>query len=196
MRVTNQHQGLQLAGLGLLAASIALAFSMTSVRPAHASSAEIVPAIGITKSVDGDDKGKVYGSLALRGNLTPFLMAEAQGAYRTESRFDDQLKLRMWPITASLYLKPVDALYLGAGVGWYQISYNYSDAVPSTVAEDHTTQEFGVHVGGGLRVPLAPTAAVDISGRYVMMRDQESHLVPEKFNPDFWTTSVGLAFKF
>ena len=196
MRVTNQHQVLHRAGLALLASSVALAVSMSNVRPVHASSAEIVPAIGITKSVDGDDKGKVYGSLALRGNLTPFLMAEAQGAYRTENRFDDQLKLKMWPITASLYLKPVDALYIGAGVGWYQITYKYADTVPASVAEDHTTQEFGVHVGGGLRVPLAPTAAVDISGRYVMMRDQESHLVPEKFNPDFWTTSVGLAFKF
>src|SRR5262245_28070512 len=98
MRVTNQHPGLHLAGLALLASSVALMVSMTSVRPAHAGHAEIVPAVGITKAVDGDDKGKLYGSLALRSDLTPFLMAEAQGAYRTESRFDDQLKLRMWPI--------------------------------------------------------------------------------------------------
>jgi hypothetical protein len=195
MRVTNQHQGLHLAGLALLASSVALAISMTSVRPAHGA-AEIVPAVGITKSVNGDDNSKVYGSLALRGDLTPFIMAEVQGAYRTESRFDDQLKLRMWPITASMYLKPVSPLYIGAGVGWYQITYDYASTVPATIAEDHTTQEFGVHVGGGLRVPLAPTAAIDVSGRYVMMRDQESHLVPEKFDPDFWTTSVGLAFRF
>jgi opacity protein-like surface antigen len=195
MRVTNQHQGLHLAGLALLASSIALAISMTSVRPAHGG-VEIVPAVGLTKSVDGDNQSKAYGSLALRGDLTPFLMAEVQGAYRTENRFDDQLKLRMWPITASMYFKPVNALYLGAGVGWYQISYDYAETVPATVAENHTTQEFGVHLGGGLRVPLAPNAAIDLSGRYVMMRDQESHLVPEKFNPDFWTTSLGLALKF
>jgi opacity protein-like surface antigen len=194
MRVTNQHQGLHLAGLALLASSIALAISITGVRPAHG--AEIVPAVGLTKSVNGDDQSKAYGSLALRGNLNSFLMAEVQGAYRTENRFDDQLKLRMWPITASMYVKPVNAVYLGAGVGWYQISYDYAETVPSTVAQSHTTQEFGVHLGGGLRVPLAPNAAVDLSGRYVMMRDQESHLVPEKFSPDFWTTSLGLALKF
>ena len=29
-----------------------------------------------------------------------------------------------------------------------------------------------------------------------MMRDQQSHLIPEKFNPDFWTTALGLALKF
>lgn len=194
MRVTNQQQALHLAGLTLLALSIALAISMTSARPAHGA-AEIVPAIGITKSVDGDDSSKLYGSLALRGNLSPLFMAEVQAAYRTENRFDDQLKLKMWPITASLYLKPIPAIYLGAGVGWYQITYNYSDALEPAL-EDRTTQEFGVHVGGGLQVPLAPTAAIDIGGRYVMMRDQESHLVPEKFDPDFWTTSVGIAFKF
>lgn len=194
MRVTHYQDALRLSGLALLVSSFALAISMTGVRPAHAG-AEIVPAIGITKAVDGDGDAKVYGSLALRGELHPMLEAEVQAAYRTENLYADQLKLRMWPITASLYLKPVPAIYVGAGVGWYQITYDYnSDLEP--VVQDRTKQEFGVHVGGGLRVPLAPSAALDIGGRYVMMRDQESHLVPEKFNPDFWTTSVGLAFRF
>ena len=59
-----------------------------------------------------------------------------------------------------------------------------------------TKQNFGVHVGGGFQIPLAPSAAVDLGGRYVMLRDQESHLIPEKFNPDFWVTQLGLAIKF
>jgi opacity protein-like surface antigen len=98
----------------------------------------------------------------------------------------------MWPVTASLYLRPVPALYAGAGVGWYHTTFDYASGVPLA---DETHQDFGVHVGGGFQVPLGAGAAVDLNGRYVMLRDQDSHLVPEKFNPDFWTTSIGLAFK-
>lgn len=43
---------------------------------------------------------------------------------------------------------------------------------------------------------MAPRAALDLTGRYVFMKDQESRLVPETFNPDFWTMSLGLALKF
>ncbi len=62
--------------------------------------------------------------------------------------------------------------------------------------QDNTTTQFGVHVGGGLRVPIAPAAALDLGGRYVMMRKQESPLVPRRFDPDFWSTSLGLAIGF
>jgi hypothetical protein len=192
MRVTIQQTMLRAASL-TLALSIAFAISVTSVRSTHA--AEIVPALGITKGVDGDNESKLYGSLAFRGALHRLLMAEAQVAYRSEERFDDQLDVRMWPITASLYVTPVDAVYLGAGVGWYHMTFDYDDSL-EPVLESRTEQEFGVHVGGGLRVPLASTAALDIGGRYVMMRDQEARLVPETFDPDFWTTTVGIAFRF
>jgi hypothetical protein len=29
-----------------------------------------------------------------------------------------------------------------------------------------------------------------------MMREQDSRLVPERFDPDFWSTSLGLAISF
>jgi opacity protein-like surface antigen len=80
-----------------------------------------------------------------------------------------------------------------AGVGWYQTSFDYADR---TGLPNSTSTNFGIHVGGGLEVPIAPAVGLDLNGRYVMLRDQESHLIPEKFNPDFWTTSVGLAIKF
>ena len=155
--------------------------------------AEVLPSIGLTKSLNGGSDAQVYGGLALRGNLAPLIEGEVAAAYRSESRFNDQLRLRMWPVTASLYLKPVPALYAGGGVGWYHTTYDYKSVVPLA---DETRQQFGVHLGGGMQVPLGPAAAVDLNGRYVMMRDQQSRLVPEKFDPDFWTTSIGLAFKF
>lgn len=158
-----------------------------------AQAGEIIPAIGLSRTTEGDNDAKVFGGVSFRGHLAPILISEVGVAYRSESYFDDQLKVRMWPVTASLYLSPVPALYAGAGVGWYNTTFDYDSALP---IQDETSQEFGVHVGGGLQVPLAPSAAVDLNGRYVFLRDQESRLVPESFDPDFWSTTLGLALKF
>jgi opacity protein-like surface antigen len=146
--------------------------------------------------VNSDADAKVFGSLALRSDVLPMLKSEIGIAYRSESRFDDLLHVRMWPITASLYVAPVPMLYAGAGVGWYPITYDYDQSKIPFAIKDETQQEFGVHLGGGMTLPLAPSAGIDLNGRYVMIRDQQSHLIPEKFSPDFWTTALGLAIKF
>jgi len=177
-------------GTSALAAALCMTLSIVA-GTAHAG--EIIPSIGLSRTLDGDNDARVFGGVAFRGHLAPILLSEIGVAYRSESYFDDQLQVRMWPVTASLYLSPVPALYAGAGVGWYNTTFDYDSALP---IRDETSQEFGVHVGGGLQVPLAPSAAVDLNGRYVFMRDQESPLVPESFDPDFWSTTLGLAFKF
>ena len=105
----------------------------------------------------------------------------------------DQLDIRMWPVTASLWLAPVSGLYAGGGVGFYHVTYDYDQDAVAIDIKDETDQEFGIHVGGGFNVPLGPTTALDLNGRYVIMQDQESRLVPEKFDPDFWNVSLGLA---
>jgi hypothetical protein len=154
---------------------------------------EIVPAVGMTKSVNGDDNASFFGSLSFRSQLLPMIKSEIGVAYRQEERFNDQLKIKQWPVTASLYFNPVPVLYAGGGVGWYNTTFDYKD---NTLVQDETKQDFGVHLGGGFQVPIGPAAALDLNGRYVMLRDQENRLIPEKFDPDFWTTSLGLAFKF
>lgn len=158
-----------------------------------AAAGEIVPSLGLSKPVEGGGDSKLYMGLALRESIAQILKGELGVAYRGESRFDDQLRVRSWPVTASLYLTPVPTLYGGAGVGWYHTTFDYRTETP--LLQDETKQLFGVHVGGGMQVPLA-AAALDLNGRYVMLRDQESRLVPEDFDPDFWTLSLGLAIKF
>jgi opacity protein-like surface antigen len=153
---------------------------------------EIVPAVGLMR-MNGSEDTKVFGSLAFRGNLAPVLQSEIAIAYRNENRFNDQLAVRMWPVTASLWVTPVPTLYAGGGVGWYHTTLDYDESLP---IEDETSEEFGVHLGGGIKVPLGPKAGLDLGGRYVMMREQESQLIPQRFDPDFWMTSVGLAFRF
>ena len=181
-------QILKRAVIGAIAFGFLLA---AGVQVAH--STELVPAYGWQKAKDSDVDAKGFGNLALRANLLPAVQTEIGVGYRQEDRSAGQLHVRMIPVTASLYLKPVPVLYAGGGVGWYHTTLDYA---ASTGLADQTSEEFGVHLGGGVQVPLAPSAAVDLGGRYVMLRDQSDRLIPERFNPDFWVTTLGLALKF
>ena len=158
-----------------------------------AQAVEIIPSVGITKpATSSNERAQVSGGLALRGSFLPLLKSEVGIAYRREA-LNDNLHVRMWPVTASLWLQPIPALYAGGGVGWYHTTLDYAEALP---LQDETRQEFGMHVGGGLRVPIASALALDLSGRYVFMDSQQSQLPPTTWDPDFWTTTLGLAIHF
>ncbi len=175
-----------------LVGAIAFAFLLAAgVQVAH--STELIPEYGWQKAKDSNADAKGFGNLALRSDMLPFLQTEIAVGYRQEDRFADQLHVRMVPVTASLYLKPMPVIYAGGGVGWYHTTLDYA---PSTGLADQTSEKFGVHLGGGLQVPVAPSAGIDLGGRYVMLRDQSDRLIPERFNPDFWVTTLGLAIKF
>ena len=156
---------------------------------------EIIPSIGITKSTDrdaGDAQG--FGGLAVRAPLLPFLKVEGGIGYREDSFADGDIKIRQWPVTASLWAAPLPMLYAGGGVGWYRTTLDYPSTLP---IEDTTKMEMGVQLGGGLNVPIAPRLGLDLNGRYVFMqKDKDNLQVPTTFNPDFWTTSLGLAISF
>lgn len=156
--------------------------------------AQFIPSVGFTKATDSNaGGGKFFGGVALRVPLLPFLSAEGGIAYRQESFSGDDLKVRMWPVTASLWLTPIPILYAGGGLGWYRTTYDYQGTLP---LEDTTTNNVGVHLGGGLAVPLAPGFGLDLNGRYIFIQQDSGVQFPTEFNPDFWSTSVGLAIKF
>lgn len=155
--------------------------------------AELVPSVGLTRSTDSDDTKSNVG-LALRGNMAgPVLQSELGVSYRSDAYYGGALKVKQIPVTASLLVFPIPTLHADAGVGWYNTKYDYDATFPPSA--DETKQQFGVHLGAGLQFPLAPKVGVDMTGRYVFMKDQESRIVPTTFNPDFWTMSLGLAFK-
>lgn len=155
---------------------------------------QIIPSIGYTKGMDSNaGDGKLSGGLALRAAILPFLSAEGGIAYRQESFFDDDLTVRMWPVTASLWLTPVPLLYAGGGLGWYRTTYDYRSTLP---IEDATTNQLGVHLGGGLALPLTPALGLDLNGRYIFMQKDDDLEFPTEFDPDFWSASLGLAIKF
>lgn len=177
-----------------VAAALMLATLATS-SPGIARAVEIIPSLGVTKSTDtnaGD--AKAFGGLAIRAPLFPFLEAEGGIGYRQDSFANDDVKVRQWPVTASLWLSPLPMVYAGGGFGWYRTSLDYRDSLPF---EDSTSLKTGVHLGGGLDVPIAPRLGLDLNGRYIFMQKGDDNAqLPTTFDPDFWTTSLGLAIRF
>jgi opacity protein-like surface antigen len=178
----------QLAGALMLAALITMI-------PGVAGAMEIIPSLGVTKSTDdnaGDAQG--YAGLALRAPLLPFLKVEGGIGYRQDSFSQGDLKVRQWPLTASVWAAPLPMLYAGGGIGWYRTTLDFEESLPQS---DFTEMKTGLHLGGGLAVPVAPHLSLDLNGRYIFMQGSNDNIqVPTTFNPDFWTTSLGLAIQF
>src|SRR6185369_621374 len=78
-----------------------LALILIGVTAARAG--EIIPMVGMTRPVDGDDQSQISGGLALRGNLLPIIKTEIAASYRSDKFFNGDLEVRQWPVTASLY---------------------------------------------------------------------------------------------
>jgi opacity protein-like surface antigen len=189
MRFDNNRTVFLVAAIASLAALIMCA----AIKVQTVQATEIIPSVGLTRSVDTDEAKSELG-LAIRASAIPHVIdMELKGQYRKQDRFNGQLTERMWPITASAWFTPLRVVYAGGGVGWYHTTLDYNSPSP---LPDETHQEFGVHAGGGVRVPLAPAIALDLSGRYVWLEDQETAQIPQKFNPDFWDMSLGLGFRF
>ena len=187
------HSTIPAAAARVLAGTLLLV-TLVSATAGISRAAQFIPSIGFTKATDtnaGD--GTFFGGVALRAALLPFLSADGGIAYRQDSFSNDDLKVRQWPVTASLWLTPMPSLYVGGGLGWYRTTYDYRSTLPFT---DKTTDKVCVHLGGGVAVPLTLHLGLDLNGRYVFMQKDDSVQFPTEFNPDFWNTSLGLAIKF
>ena len=176
-----------------LMVALALA-TLATTYASFAQAIEVIPSLGYTKSTDtnaGD--ARAFGGLAVRAPLLPFLKVEGGIAYRQDSFAGGDVKVRQWPVTASLWAAPLPMVYAGGGVGWYRTTYDYAS---NLLIEDSTTEKVAVHLGGGVELPIAPRLGLDLNGRYIFMQKDKSNIqVPTTFNPDFWTVALGLAIK-
>jgi len=182
------------AAARFLTGTLLLAILMSVGAGTSRAAMQFIPSIGLTKSTDSNaGDAKFSGSVALRAPLFTYLSAEGGISYRQESLSNDDLTVRTWPVTASLWVTPIPMLYAGGGLGWYRTTYDYRSSLPYT---DSTTDQVGVHLGGGLAMPISPSLGLDLNMRYVFMQQDNSLQFPTTFNPDFWSTTLGLAIKF
>jgi opacity protein-like surface antigen len=120
---------------------------------------------------DTDDNANMLGAMArLRGT---FLGLEGAVDYRNED-LGNNVELKTWPISASLMLYPIPAIYGLAGVGWYNSTIDFP---AGSLYEDDTDTELGYHFGAGLEMPLAPTLKLTGDFRYLFV-DYEFDDIP------------------
>ncbi len=183
----SQRSTARFLAAALLLAGLALTASRTEA-------AELIPSLGMTRTPESGDRTIVSYGLAVRSGILPMLTAEIGLGYRKEKLQNGDLESTQWPVTGSVWVKPMPLVYMGGGAGWYNTTLHY----PNTPALASTTsQEFGIHLGGGLTVPMLPgVASLDLNGRYVYLGEQKSDLPPNSFKADYWTTSLGVAFRF
>lgn len=175
----------------LIGVLVLLAMLLAGLQAARAG--EIVPSIGLSRSTGSDGPTRTFYGVALRGGLIPMVKSELAVAYRSEPQGSD-LDVKMWPLTASLWLAPMPTFYLGGGAGYYHTTLDYRDQLG---IPDQTSREFGTHLGGGITIPLLPAiASLDLNGRYVHLREKESLVPPGRVTQSFWSTSLGVAIKF
>ncbi len=151
---------------------------------AAAVTSELVPAVGMTRAVHGDRAVTGDVRLGLRTAWTRMLRSEVGVSYR-EDQFDGgTVKMKSWPVTASLWVAPYMGLYAGGGIGWYNESTRFGANAPFTRVN---TQKFGEHVGVGYEAPLAGPVGLDVNFRYVWL--QKSGF--EEINRNNWITTIG-----
>ena len=171
---------------------VLLAALLAGIQAARA--AEIVPSVGLTRATSGDGDVKMFAGLAVRGSVLPLVQSEIMVAYRNDPYFSGDLNVRMWPVTASLWVSPLPTFYVGGGVGFYHTTYDYKNTLPF---QDQTKEQFGTHVGGGVTIPLVPAvASLDLNARYVHLNDTDAPISPLAVKQSFVSTSLGVAIKF
>jgi len=180
-----------------LAASGALSLALIlAAAPRAAQAVQIVPSLGLSQATDGGEN-RMFMALALRQSLLPRVQAELQVAHRSEefAFAGESFTMRTIPVTASVWASPLPMLYAGGGVGAYLQAVEFeSNLVPTS-----NETQFGAHVGGGMRFPLAPMVGLDLHGRYVFLGElgeETSQLASGDFDPSFWSVSAGLVLGF
>ena len=172
---------------------ITLAAVLVMLPQIQAQSINLGPEIGYQRAQDADE-GKFMGGAALRLKLTPGFGAEVSINYRSESYLHGGLTVKSWPVMITALIYPIPIIYCAIGTGWYNTSFEF-DHSGYPFASDETQQKIGWHFGGGLELPVGPSAKLIADIRYVFINYDFSG-VPGlgETKSDFYVCSVGLLF--
>lgn len=185
------HESMSTIDRAVLGLLIVMAVLLVGIQTAHATESFLIPSVGMTRAIHGDNEVTPFGQLALRTRWSPLVSSEIGVGYRQDRYDDGALTVRTWPVQATLWLSPIPQVYAGAGVGMYNSSLDFRDDLG---LRNRTTQRFGTHVGGGLAIPLTSGVGLDLNAKYVFLERQNVDFF--SFDPSHWTTSAGLAFRF
>ena len=109
--------------------------------------------------------------------------------YRTED-LTGGVKVKTWPVTASLLVRPIPVIFAGAGLGWYNTTVDFN----SDALDNQTKSTLGYQFGGGVQLPLAPTLSFVADARYHFI-DYDFNDIPSDFDfndADYFSLHGGL----
>jgi opacity protein-like surface antigen len=179
------RKGFILAACGL---TLALAPAVEAVE--NATGFGLGARFGFLKNRETDEKTNMPGIQArIRGE---HFGVEGTVDYRSEELAED-VHLRSWPVSASLLVYPVSAVYAVAGAGWYHTTLDFDD---DSVFEDRTETDFGWHVGGGVELPVARSVKITGDMRWIYL-DQKFEDMPEAIrdaSADSFQMTAGVLF--
>lgn len=136
---------------------------------AHGSSISLSagPQVGWSYTADTEVSSPIFGG-AVRLRLLDFISGEVAASYRSED-VETGGTIETIPVQVSAMLHIVPAVHATVGVGWYRVDANL-DAVGMTLRSfDDQASDAGLHVGGGVDVPLSPRLSLNLEARYVFL---------------------------
>jgi len=135
--------------------------------PANAITLLVGPNAGWSYTSDSEISAPIFGGAA-RVHLLDFISAELAVSYRSED-VEGGGTIDTVPIQVSGMLHIVPAVHATLGVGWYEVDANL-DAVGMTLGSfDDQASDFGLHLGGGVDVPLSTRLLLNLEARYVFL---------------------------
>lgn len=112
-----------------------------------------------------------YAGGALRMKLSPRTAIELAMDWRSTTSDDATVRVRDYPVQASLLVFPVRAAlspYLVGGAGWY--SQNMQALEDGAVIAEQTVRRLGYHGGFGAEIRMGRRAALFADYRYTFIR--------------------------
>jgi opacity protein-like surface antigen len=125
----------------------------------------------IRSDVDVDDESVRFTGGQIRARVSPKTAVELSLDLRTETNEEETLRVRNYPIQASLLLYPLSTSfspYLLGGGGWYSQRVQ-TLGLDEEVLDSTTTRDFGWHAGFGAELKLGRHAGIHADYRYTFL---------------------------
>jgi len=150
------------------------------------------PHFGWVKPTNEGNNTALVGA-ATRLGLAQRLGAELSVDWRTDDLESGEIRTIPVQLSGLLYVLP--AVHLTAGVGWYHVDASFDAVRDRLVHFDDSTWDTGLHVGGGIEIPIGSRTKLTGEARYVFLgyRLEDADEVLE-VDADFLDITGGLQF--
>ena len=174
--------------LGLLA----LAVVPTSLAQADPLEWSVGPHFGWAKTT-ADDRNTALVGGATRLTIGQRLGGELAVDWRTDDLESGEIRTIPVQVSGLLYVLP--AVHLTAGVGWYHVDASFDAVKDRLVHFNDSTWDSGMHLGGGIDIPLGPRSKLTAEARYVWLgyKLEDAGQVLD-VDADFLDITAGLQF--